>query len=76
MKKLLLHAWHKLVWIVLLSIDVTLNRIFNGRVETISSRAGRARSSGRRWGCWLCAVLDKIQPEHCANAQKDPTGGL
>jgi hypothetical protein len=33
--------------------------------ETISSRADRARSEGRRWGCVLCRLLDRIDPDHC-----------
>lgn len=33
--------------------------------ETISSRANRARSERRRWGCILCRVLDWIERDHC-----------
>lgn len=33
--------------------------------ETISSRAGKAQLAGARWGCVLCAILDKIQKNHC-----------
>lgn len=33
--------------------------------ETISSRADRARSEGRRWGCILCRLLDWIERDHC-----------
>ena len=33
--------------------------------ETVSSRANRARSEGRRWGCVLCRVLDWLDTDHC-----------
>ncbi|HJV51410.1 MAG TPA: hypothetical protein VJ652_08125 [Noviherbaspirillum sp.] len=33
--------------------------------ETISSRAHRARTEGRRWGCVLCRLLDYIERDHC-----------
>lgn len=33
--------------------------------ETISSLAGKARRRGRRWGCLLCWLLDKVDPGHC-----------
>ena len=33
--------------------------------ETISSRAGKARRKGKRWGCVLCGLLDRIDPGHC-----------
>jgi hypothetical protein len=76
MRKILLRAWHRLVWIVLLTLDISVNVAARGKVETISSRAGRARDNGKAWGAGLCSILDTIQPGHCTNAQKDPTGGL
>ena len=76
MRKLILRTFHRLVWMVLVLLDVCVNRLFNGRVETISSRAGRARASGRAWGCILCRLLDDIQPNHCADAMADPLGIL
>ena len=40
--------------------------------ETISSRAGKARLAGKRWGCILCRLLDKIDKQHCEkNIEKD-----
>jgi hypothetical protein len=33
--------------------------------ETISSRAGKAQAEGKRWGCVLCKLLNKIQKNHC-----------
>lgn len=36
--------------------------------QTISSRAASARAHGHLWGCWLCALLDKIDPDHCNQA--------
>lgn len=36
--------------------------------ETVSSRANRARSEDRRWGCVLCRVLDWIEKDHCSKS--------
>lgn len=36
--------------------------------ETISSRANRARGEGRRWGCILCKLLDRLDKDHCAKS--------
>lgn len=61
---------------LLILLDVAINRLFNGRVETISARAGRGVASGRRWACVLCRLLDRIDPGHCAAAVSDPLGRL
>jgi hypothetical protein len=55
------------------SIAVALDRAGNAAAngdnkETISSRANRARSEGRRWGCILCRLLDWLSPNHCRNS--------
>ena len=57
-----------------LSIAVAYDRFLNAEAngnnkETISSRAYRAMTEGRRWGCWLCRVLDDIQPKHCEDSE-------
>lgn len=50
------------------SFDQLANTAFGGdEDETISSRAGKARLKGRRWGCVLCKALDWFDPGHCAN---------
>jgi hypothetical protein len=36
--------------------------------ETISERAAKARNAGRKWGCVLCWLLDRVQKGHCDNA--------
>lgn len=57
-------------WPVAVANDQALNAALVGRSgsedETISSRAGKAAQSGRRWGCILCRVLDWFDPGHCA----------
>ena len=54
---------HRLV----VSFDQLANTAFGGHEdETISSRAGKARLKGRRWGCVLCKWLDWFDPDHCA----------
>jgi len=51
------------------SFDQLANAALNGNEdETISSRAARAQINGRRWGCVLCGLLDRIDPGHCFNA--------
>lgn len=36
--------------------------------ETISSRAYKASLKGKRWGCILCALLNKLDKNHCAKS--------
>jgi hypothetical protein len=38
---------------------------------TISARAGTAKAKDHRWGCWLCAALDWLDPGHCGKAIKN-----
>lgn len=56
-------------WPVAVANDQALNAALVGRSgsedETISSRAGKAAQSGRRWGCILCRMLDWFDPGHC-----------
>jgi hypothetical protein len=50
--------------------DLLGNTVLNGEAgEYISTRANRARSEGRRWGCWLCRLMDWITADHCKNAE-------
>lgn len=51
---------------IALGFDRTGNATSGGQDgEYLSSRANRARKEGRRWGCWLCKLLDKLRPGHC-----------
>lgn len=51
---------------ILISIDQLANTILGGNEdETISSRAAKAKLSGKKWGCVLCKLLDKIDKNHC-----------
>lgn len=53
-------------WRIAVGFDQLVNVAANGHEdETISSRAHRARSEGRRWGCVLCKLLDKLDENHC-----------
>lgn len=65
-------------WPVAVANDQTLNAALVGRPgsedETISSRAGKARRTGRRWGCLLCRLLDKIDPRHCEKSIEPDEG--
>lgn len=56
-------------WVMAIAHDQLANAAANGDPdETISSRADRARSEGRRWGCRLCRVLDWVDKNHCSNS--------
>lgn len=59
------------VW---LALDILLNTLLGGDVETISSRMGRAIQQGRRCAvcgavCWL---LSRWWPDHCIHNIMDP----
>lgn len=60
----------KRAWVLAVAHDQLANAAANGDPdETISSRANRSRSEGRRWGCLLCRLLDAIDPpDHCKRA--------
>jgi hypothetical protein len=72
----LLRQFARLLWQAVVLVDVAVNRLVNGRVEMISTRAARARLRGEAWGCRLCRWLDFIDPGHCGRALRDPLGPL
>jgi hypothetical protein len=56
-------------WTIAKAYDRLGNATTNdNQVQTISSRAEKARLKGKRWGCWLCRLLDRIDPGHCGNS--------
>ena len=56
-------------WTLAKAYDRLGNAVFNdGEVQTISSRAQKAKLAGKTWGCILCRLLDRIQPNHCKNS--------
>ena len=65
-------------WPVAVANDQALNAALVGRTgsedETVSSRAGKAARKGKRWGCLLCRLLDKIDPRHCQNNIEEDEG--
>lgn len=62
-------------WRIAVGFDQLANVAANGdEDETISSRAGKAARRGRRWGCILCRLLDKLDPGHCENAIEPDEG--
>lgn len=53
-------------WNLLIALDQFANTVMGGYPdETISSRAAKAARGGRRWGCLLCRMLDRIDRGHC-----------
>jgi len=66
----------KRAWTLAVSYDQLANAAFGGHEdETISSRAGKAQRDGRRWGCVLCRLLDRLDAGHCDKSieGKQPT---
>ena len=64
-------------WRLAVSYDQLANTAFGGdEDETISSRAGKASVSGRRWGCVLCRLLDWLDPGHCARNIEPDEGSI
>jgi hypothetical protein len=60
-------------WLILL--DQAGNTLAGGSPnETISERSAKARNAGRKWGCLLCGLLDRVNPGHCDNALKSTIG--
>jgi len=56
-------------WRLAIAYDQLANAALGGSEdETISSRAHRARQEGKRWGCWLCGLLDRIEKDHCESS--------
>jgi hypothetical protein len=47
------------------------NVALNGRLnQSLSYRAALAMVAKKRWGCWLCACLDAVVPNHCKDQLK------
>lgn len=60
---------------LLVLLDQAGNTLAGGSPnETISERAAKARNAGRRWGCLLCGLLNRINPGHCDNALTSTVG--
>lgn len=59
---------------VAIALNQTLNTLTGGQEdETLSSRWGRGRTKG--FSKFACAVLDKLQPCHCAESiERGPDG--
>ena len=62
-------------WRLAVAYDQLANTAFGGNEdETISSRAYKAMIDRRRWGCILCKLLDRIQPDHCRKSVEPDRG--
>lgn len=65
------------IWLfnILVALDQLANAIFFGDPdETVSSRAGKAKRAGKCWGCFLCKILDWIDPHHCRWSEEKDEG--
>lgn len=62
-------------WRLAVAHDQLFNATANGdEDETLSSRAAKAQRAGRRWGCMLCGLLDRIDPGHCDRSVEPDEG--
>jgi hypothetical protein len=58
-------------WKIIVAYDMLANSATGGDDgETVSSRAYKASLVGNRYGCYLCRLLDWLQPNHCENSVK------
>jgi hypothetical protein len=58
-------------WKIIVAYDMLANSATGGdNGETVSARAYKASLSGNRYGCYLCKLLDWLQPNHCENSAK------
>lgn len=62
---------------ILWYLDILLNRYmlrwspYFRDGETVTAHAARAQVYGRRWGCRLCRMLNRLDPGHCTRALGD-----
>ena len=62
---------------IAIGIDQLGNAILRGDPdETVSSRAAKARNRGELWGCYLCAFLDWLDPDHCTSSIEKDRGNV
>jgi hypothetical protein len=65
----------KYIMNLLVSLDQFVNTVAGGDPdETISSRAAKAEAEGKRWGCILCGLLNRIQKDHCKRSLEPDEG--
>jgi hypothetical protein len=58
---------------IFVALDILINTILGGQVETLSSRMGKAIKQGRCILCKLiCGALDWRWKDHCVNNIKPP----
>lgn len=58
-------------WRILVVLDMLLNVLLLGRIETLSDRMGRHVLNGRCRGCKaFCRLLDLIDKDHCTKRLK------
>lgn len=61
-----MNALKTAVTYIAVRIDRLLNCLIGGSIgETVTKHAARSMREGKRWGCVLCWLLDKIDKGHC-----------
>jgi hypothetical protein len=58
-------------WKIIVAYDMLANSATGGDDgETVSARAYKASLQGNKYGCYLCKLLNWLQPKHCENSVK------
>jgi hypothetical protein len=56
-------------WKIIIAYDMLANASTGGDdLETVSARAYKSSLAGNRYGCYLCKLLNWLQPKHCENS--------
>ena len=51
---------------VVLALDFLLNALIGGiPSETLTKHAARSMRDGKRWGCVVCWLLERVDKGHC-----------
>lgn len=62
----MIRAMLRIPYNLFVAYDQVLNVLLLGEPhETVSLRSAKARDQGKRWGCILCRLLDRIHRAHC-----------
>lgn len=51
------------------ALGILLNAVCGGEAkQTLCTRGALAQRSGKRWGCVLCQIAERLDPGHCSRS--------
>ena len=53
----------------LVALELLVLTVLPFETKTLSSSAAIARNRGKKWGCILCKILDRLDEQHCDKTQ-------